>query len=379
MKQNKYNGLDHLRALAILIVLLYHYCKLFPHPEWTEILGSFGWVGVDLFFVLSGFLIASQLFEGIKENNNVNLREFYFKRFFRIIPAYLTVVLLYFAVPMFKEREGLAPLWKFLTFTQNIGLDLKTQRAFSHAWSLCIEEQFYLLFPLMLFGLTFIRKRKVMLWGLLVLFLGTALLRLLSWNLFVAPLEDDPSFGLNWSKYLYYPTYNRLDSLLVGVGLAAVSKFLPKTKQFFDRNYFIFLIAGLLFISVAYIISKEQASFNASIFGFSLVALAFGCITAAALSPNCFLYKYRSRVTWFIALLSYSTYLLHKGIIHLTQDFCNERGLPPDSSPVFWFSILTTFVAAAGLYLLIERPFMKLRIFLLRKASAIPEPLPASE
>jgi peptidoglycan/LPS O-acetylase OafA/YrhL len=379
MKQNKYKGLDHLRALAILLVLLYHYCKLFPHPEWTEILGSFGWVGVDLFFVLSGFLIASQLFEGIKENNSVNLREFYFKRFFRIIPAYLAVVFLYFAVPIFKEREGLAPLWKYLTFTQNLGLDLKTQRAFSHAWSLCIEEQFYLLFPLILFGLTFIRKRKVMLWGLLILFLGTALLRLLSWNLFVAPFEGDPLFGLNWSKYLYYPTYNRLDSLLVGVSLAAISKFLPKTKQFFDRNYLTFLIAGLVLITVAYLVCKEQASFNASIFGFSLVALAFGCITVAALSPHCFLFKYGSRVTWLIALLSYSTYLLHKGVIHLTQDFCNEHGLPPNSSPVFWFSMLATFIAAAGLYLLIERPFMKLRTFLLRKRSAVPEPLSAPD
>src|SRR3954468_12026426 len=139
--KNTINGLDHLRALAIVLVLLYHYCKLFPHPQWTETLGSFGWVGVDLFFVLSGYLIASQLFKGIKENAKVDLKAFYIKRFFRIIPAYLAVLLLYFSVSDFKEFGTLAPLWKYLTFTQNLGLDLRTQRAFSHAWSLCIEEQ----------------------------------------------------------------------------------------------------------------------------------------------------------------------------------------------------------------------------------------------
>jgi 6-phosphogluconolactonase (cycloisomerase 2 family)/peptidoglycan/LPS O-acetylase OafA/YrhL len=366
-KTNKLNGLDHLRALAIALVLLYHYCKLFPHPDWTEAWGSFGWVGVDLFFVLSGYLIASQLFEEVKENNNVNLKEFYVKRFFRIIPAYLTVVFLYFAFPVFKEREGLPPLWKFFTFTQNLGLDLKTQRAFSHAWSLCIEEQFYLLFPLGLFLFTFVSRRKFMLWSLVVLLLGTAVLRLISWNLFVAPLKGDPLFGLNWAKYIYYPTYNRLDSLLVGVGLAAISKFLPRTKEFFDRNYLVFLIVGLLLITASYFLCKEQATFNASIFGFSLVAVSFGCITSAALSPKSFLYRSESRVTWIIAVLSYSTYLLHKATIHLSQDFCSEQGLDPESTPVFWISISATFIAAGGLYLAIERPFMKLRSAILRK------------
>lgn len=367
IKVQKLNGLEHLRALAILLVLLYHYCKLFPHPEWTESWGSFGWVGVDLFFVLSGFLIASQLFKGIRENNKVNLREFYLKRFFRIMPAYLTVVALYFTVPPFREKEGLAPLWKFLTFTQNLGLDLRTQRAFSHAWSLCIEEQFYLFFPLCLFALAFVRKRKFLLWGLLFLFVGTAALRLISWNMFVIPLEGDPLFGLGWTKWIYYPTYNRLDSLLVGISLAAVSVFLPKTKSFFDKNYLLFLITGLVLIAGAYYLCEQQSSFGASIFGFSLVALSFGCITIAALSPDCFLYKYNSRITWSIALLSYSVYLLHKGVIHLSQEFLSDFGFDPESTSVFWVSIGMTFLAAAILYSLIERPFLKLRAFIIKQ------------
>lgn len=378
-KAQNLHGLDHLRTLAILLVLLYHYCILFPHPEWAETWGSFGWVGVDLFFVLSGYLIASQLFRDIRENNSVNLKAFYIKRFFRILPAYFTVVILYFTIPVFKEREGLAPLWKFLTFTQNLGLDLKTQRAFSHAWSLCIEEQFYLIFPAVLFLLSIIRKTKVLIWLLLFLFAGTILLRLFSWNVFLVPLEGDPVFGLAWAKYIYYPTYNRLDSLLVGIGLAMITVYFSKAKEFMDRNYLIFLMAGLCLITVSYFLCKEQAAFGASIFGFSLVALSFGCITAAALSPKCFLYKHESRVTWFIALLSYSVYLLHKGVIHLMQDYCLKKGLDPESTLVFWISIGATFIAAGILYFAVEKPFMKMRSVILRQQTPQPNPLPASE
>lgn len=65
---NKYVGLDHLRAIAITAVFLYHY-RLFKHPQWVDDLFSFGWVGVDLFSVLSGFLIAGQLFTTLKKTN----------------------------------------------------------------------------------------------------------------------------------------------------------------------------------------------------------------------------------------------------------------------------------------------------------------------
>lgn len=142
-------GLDHLRAFAIVFVLLFH-ARLFPHPEWIDVVGKFGWTGVDLFFVLSGYLISSNLFQQMANAGTIILSDFFIKRFFRIIPAYLTVVAIYFLIPAFREREALAPLWKYLTFTQNFGLDLRVQGTFSHAWSLCIEEQFYFLLPVIL-------------------------------------------------------------------------------------------------------------------------------------------------------------------------------------------------------------------------------------
>ena len=157
---NRLFGLDHLRALAIILVFVYHYGRLFPHPEWTNSISKFGWTGVDLFFVLSGYLIASQLFAKIAQERKISFKEFFLKRFFRIIPAYIVVVTTYFLFPSFREREALAPLWKYLTFTQNLGLDAVRQGTFSHAWSLCIEEQFYFFFPMILITLVYFKGIK---------------------------------------------------------------------------------------------------------------------------------------------------------------------------------------------------------------------------
>src|SRR4051812_25820092 len=119
MSAKKIAGLDHLRALAISLVFLFHY-RLFAHPAWVDDWCTFGWTGVDLFFVLSGYLISSQIFRSI-EKGSFSLQEFFIKRFFRILPAYWVVLALYFALPAFREWESLPPLWKFLTFTQNLG------------------------------------------------------------------------------------------------------------------------------------------------------------------------------------------------------------------------------------------------------------------
>jgi peptidoglycan/LPS O-acetylase OafA/YrhL len=76
--QQKLYGLDHLRALAITFVFLFHYqISIFGHPVWLKNLAKFGWTGVDLFFVLSGFLISSQLFSQIKQGKVISFKEFF--------------------------------------------------------------------------------------------------------------------------------------------------------------------------------------------------------------------------------------------------------------------------------------------------------------
>jgi hypothetical protein len=139
-------GLDLLRALAIIVVVVYHAGIMgFPLPGRVH---RFGWVGVDLFFVLSGYLIGGQLFAPLARGQGVNLRRFFARRALRIMPAYFVILTIYFLLPSWREYPEISPLWKFLISVQNIGLHGGT--AFSHAWSLAVEDQFYLLLPLIL-------------------------------------------------------------------------------------------------------------------------------------------------------------------------------------------------------------------------------------
>jgi peptidoglycan/LPS O-acetylase OafA/YrhL len=365
--RNKLSGLDHLRTLAIILVFVYHYGYLFPHPEWTNRIGKFGWTGVDLFFVLSGYLIASQLFAGIIKGYPIPLRIFFLKRFFRIIPAYLVVVTIYFLFPALREREGLAPIWKYLTFTQNIGLDLSTQGAFSHAWSLCIEEQFYLCMPLILMALVFfkiINKGYVL---LVCFFASGFLIRLFCWHHFVAPYEGEDGSWKNWIKWIYYPTFCRLDGLLFGVSIAALFQFRRGLRKNLENYGNLFLLAGLLVLIAAYFLCLNEESFQASIFGFPLVDLGYGLVVISAISCKSLLYKSESKWTAYLARLSYSTYLVHKLIIHITQKQFERLDIKADSNLMLLVCIITTFSAAWIMNWLVEKPFLKWRDNLLRR------------
>ncbi len=140
-------GLDLLRALAIIVVVIYHAGIMgFPMPGRVD---RWGWIGVDLFFVLSGYLIGGQLLAPLARDRRINLGRFFARRALRIMPAYFVVLAVYFLLPPLREYPEMSqPLWKFLLSVQNIALHGGT--AFSHAWSLAVEDQFYLCLPLIL-------------------------------------------------------------------------------------------------------------------------------------------------------------------------------------------------------------------------------------
>lgn len=359
-------GLDHLRALAIMLVFLFHY-RIFAHPSWIDDLGSFGWVGVDLFFVLSGYLIYNQLFNQLKLENTIQLNNFYIKRFFRIIPPYLVMVFLYFSFPYLREKEALPPLWKFLTFTQNYGLDVFNKGTFSHAWSLCIEEQFYLTLPFFL--LIFFKNNftKYILYFLILLFLVTPLFRYFSWEFFVKKYIDTDNFWLEWYQHIYYTTHTRLDGLLVGVGLGFLMNFSEKIRiTIHKKGNFLFLM-GILVLMISYFICKEQSSFIASIFGFSIVAIGFGFLVASSVSESSFLYYKNSFVTKELATLSYAIYLSHKMVIHVVQSIIEKINISPESNFTLLLCIFACIFVAYLFRILIEKPALYFRNLILKK------------
>lgn len=363
----KLAGLDHLRALAISLVLLYHY-RIFPHPEWLTSVGKFGWTGVDLFFVLSGYLISSQLFLEITRHHGLSLNAYFIKRTFRILPAYLVVLAIYFLVPAFREREALPPLWKFLTFTRNFGADLQHQGTFSHAWSLCVEEQFYLLLPLGLLAVFSMKKTRWAAGILPALVVFGFAARLLSWTWKVVPQLNTDHSGLDWYKWIYYPTYNRLDGLLVGIGIAALFHFRPNARARLAQHGNLLIMTSLVMLASAYFLCLEEQSFAASIYGFPLIALGYGTLVVGAISPTSVLFRLRPRVSAKIAALSYPIYLTHKGIIHLTQQHFSAWGLSIDGNGMFLLCLMLVLVGALLLNVLIEKPFLRIRETLLKQS-----------
>ncbi|WP_378103358.1 acyltransferase family protein [Chryseobacterium sp. sg2396] len=316
----KFYGLDHLRALAIILVFIYHY-RMFHHPEWIDTVGWIGWTGVDLFFVISGFLISVQLFREIRERRTIGLKIFFTKRFFRIIPPYLFTLALYFCFPLFRERESLPPLWKFISFTQNFGLDVIHEGTFSHAWSLCIEEQFYLILPLILMVLF---TQKLIRWivpGTVFLMTGSLFFRYYAWTENVVPYIDGPDFWKVWYMNIYYPTYTRLEGLATGVLIGYLFQYYEKFRTFIHtKGNFLFII-GFMVLVVSLIFCRDQYSEQASVFGFTMIAVSYGLVLMGAISTSSFISRKSNFLTSRLATLSYAIYLFHKGIIHLIQLF----------------------------------------------------------
>jgi peptidoglycan/LPS O-acetylase OafA/YrhL len=117
-------------------------------------LSRFGWAGVDIFFVLSAFLIGRQVLRPLQRGERFSFADFYARRAWRIVPVFAVVLAIYPWFPECRETPGLSPWWQFATFTLNLLIDYDHHQAFSHAWSLCVEKHFYLVFPLLAWWLT---------------------------------------------------------------------------------------------------------------------------------------------------------------------------------------------------------------------------------
>lgn len=377
-------GLDHLRAFAIVSVIVYHY-RHFANQRLITAVGEFGWSGVDLFFVLSGFLIASQLFAKYAKGGQVRWSEFYGKRLFRTLPAYVVVLAAYFTVPQFIERGELPPFWKFATFTQNLSMELPGKLAFSHAWSLCVEEHFYLLLPLFCMVLLRPGWTRAGAWLIGLFLAAEAGLRAFLWLRVIEPLRDapgthvawyrfvfdpawsrfdglhrdTPAFNVAWYKLIYYPTWTRLDGLLVGVALAALYVFRPNGMAMAKRHAHALLASGIFLLLLGCWLSHDQRRLAATVLGFTTFSVAYGAVLLAALSPEGLL-RFDSRVTRFLAAISYSLYLTHKSVMHLSLRALEGR-VDPDGLPAFAICFTAALLAGTALHFAVERPALRLR------------------
>lgn len=352
-------GLDLLRSIAILWVMLFHSFVVGGlGPSWSW-LSRYGWMGVDLFFVLSGFLIGTQVLKPLARGERLSFTDFYLRRAFRILPAYWAVLLIYLLWPAFREAPGMEPWWKFVTFTMNLSIDYLQNTAFSHAWSLCVEEHFYWVFPLLAVWLT----RRPAIWkfaGLaaLLVLIGIAA-RSAAWlhNATIDPQMD----ARNWFvEDIYYPTWARLDGLLCGVALAVWKTFRPDHWTRAQRHANLALLAGLAVLALAFWLFADRTGLLANAIGWPVLSLGLALLVFAGAGRNGIVGGRAVPGAGWLAAISYSLYLVHKAMYHVVQAHWGEQ-LQGTGAFAFVVYGVTAIVAGAVLHYLIERPFLRWR------------------
>lgn len=347
-------GLDLLRAAAILLVLMTHYCGFVSGQATFGVVGKVGWAGVDLFFVLSGYLIGNQLLAPAARGEPLSLKTFFVRRLLRTLPNYYVVLAVYLLFPGPPlGGSGMAAPWRFLTFTQNFGLAYG--QTFTHSWSLCIEEQFYLLLPLVVLALARTGFSVRLAWGLLVAAIAAGMAARAA----AYALHGHDAFMAE----VYYSSFCRADELLPGVAIALLRNFHPHAFARLLRHANALCAAGLA-ASVALLAAIHldwPATAVTSTFGFSLLALGFALLVCAALSPACILNRIDLPGASHLALWSYAVYLVHKPVFMALRPQL-ERLHVDANAPATVAAVMAAGIAGGWvLYRCVETPFMRLR------------------
>lgn len=328
-------SLDGLRFIAALLVILYHAGLEFPCPD-----------GVTFFFVLSGFLFAVLLYREYCRTGTINLRKFYLRRTIRILPAFYATILITIVIKFFTSNPiDYAHAISSSLFVGNYYNAAFNHPAtgFSHFWSLGVEEQFYLIWPL-----AFLAFIKLNWRGLIAALLGVALIVCL-YRIIVSLsyVEAD--------AYLYNAFECRCDSLAIGcvVGLLTTSEQFRRIVPQFARTGF----EPLLVIALLSVGNMQTNSFRQTL-GFSIESwlLALLLLQLITLHHHPLWSWLNHKWTRFLGTLSYSAYLVHAIGTGLAEKLSLDSQFAQLSTDV-----IITFTLAAGLYYLVEKPSLKLK------------------
>jgi len=294
-----YPQLDGMRAIAVLLVLLYH-TEYVERPSSLAYLSSLGWIGVDAFFVLSGFLITKVLLGTQPGPRGLGL--FVLRRILRTWPLYFVVLLMAFlTVPRYGQGEQIRWPYYFV-FLQNFFAPF-TARSLSATWSLCVEEHFYLLWPFLIF----LTPRRFLAWALPLTFLVLPFVRL---------------WGLNHaftSEQLYTETQFHLDGLVAGSMVALVFTRSKQCPRALLIGGYACLVLGAATALLGFRHGWNVIAGQNDVFGFTSLAIGFaGLLLFLLHSESSILAKALSlSPIRYIGRISYGIYLLHEGLYAL--------------------------------------------------------------
>lgn len=380
-ERGHFHVLDGLRAIAVLWVIAFHLALViyFFNPDvalrsrdafmWAR----WGMFGVDIFFVVSGFIIGYLLMKELQQTGSLDIRSFYWRRALRLLPAYyLTMLLCAAIVPTNIEN-----IWANLLYVNNF---IPVQKQYMHwSWSLAIEEQFYILLPalLLLFAKTSLR------WSLFVAGMAIAVLVRVGimehFDLqFPILWHDDAIYHDNFNL-LYDNLYTRYGALLLGVGVAyyylkgGLSKPLWNQRAwrlFVAAVAAVTLLPSLVTPEVTDPAAIEQPYYYAFVVYYPYVfAIGVACVLLLTLGEHARrspLQRILSARAWLpFSQLSYSAYLIHPLVIAIVIFTTYEPTRGPIDTPTALLAGLgitaLIFVVAALIYLGVERPIMNLR------------------
>ncbi len=350
-------GLDSLRAIAVVWTMLFHSFLVGGLGEDWQWLQQYGWMGVDLFFVLSGFLIGTQVLAPLARGERLSFGDFYLRRAFRILPAFWAVLAIYLLWPEFREARGMEPWWKFAFFFVNVSIDYGANAAFSHAWSLCVEEHFYLLFPMLAVGFARLRSGAALASFCIALAMGGIALRSATWLHFDALAPD-----YNWFvEEIYYPTWNRLDGLLAGVLLAAWKTYRPASWVRVAARANLVFVAGLATMVLSFWLFRERTGLLGNSIGWPVLSLGLAMLVFAGAQTGSWIGRRALPGGAWLAAVSYSLYLVHKPVYGLVEEHLGiVLGRIGNGYVTFAAYGIASLLAAALLYYAVERPGLRL-------------------
>lgn len=344
-------GLDGLRAIAVLGIIIYHLNK-----QWL----TGGFLGVDTFFVISGYLITSLLLKEYDDTGIIKLKSFWICRLKRLLPAVIVLLMVVGTATLLLKSDNIIrvkhDIIAAIFYVSNwwyIAKDVNYFEQFSfmplkHLWSLAIEEQFYIFFPVILVTLLLTIKKRYKIgfifWGVSIISLGLMM--------FIYSINGDHS-------RVYFGTDTRLQTLLLGVILAFLwPPFKLKNDPPKVVKYVIDSIGSLSFIVLIllfFIINDETNWIYDG--GFYLISILTLFIIASVVHPSTWIAKiFSNPVLVFIGKRSYSLYLWHFAVISFVHSYYVDGQIPVY---VYFIDISLTIIFAELSYRFIETPFRK--------------------
>lgn len=345
-----YSALDGFRAIAVGLVLLVHAGSPYPMS---------GGVGVDMFFVLSGFLITGILSDDYDRRGFISVKTFYIRRFLRLMPCLvLTVFLFMLLSAIFESKLPGSIATICLTYTANWARALWNYPlgAMGHCWSLGIEEQFYLIWPWVIILLeSKVKPHKHKLMVLLGLFVACSLYRVVSLDYYSV---ERIHFGLD----------THMDGLILGSVFAYIFKALRSPSPLSDNEVLMkilsYMFTPLACLGLFYVMHKYAWWHDQMVYyGYTIVAFS------AAIIILDLVYSRYSMLSWvlrlrplvFIGKISYGIYLLHLPIFEFSHLWMHAHMQDAHVLYKVFIKFALTLVAAIVSYYAMERKFLRLR------------------